>query len=163
MKPFARLNRFFGRFPLHLAVILMCLLWLLPTLGLFVTSFRTREAVRTSGWWMAFVPKSQTVGQPEYTKYCAACHGADGKKITAADLSKPTLVNQFPSAASLLLMLRKPVNNQPHLLNTPLPTVPTRGPQRTYADHHLHANPLRAGRKHRQTLHQQLRGCDCRL
>ncbi len=125
MKPFTRLNRFFSRFPLHLAVILMCVLWLIPTLGLFVTSFRTREAVRTTGWWHAFLPQAQTVGQPEYTKYCAACHGADGKKITAADLSSPTLVNQYPSAASLLLMLRKPVNNAPHLLNTPLPSAPT--------------------------------------
>jgi alpha-glucoside transport system permease protein len=125
MKPFARLNRFFSRFPLHLAVILMCVLWLLPTLGLFVTSFRSREAVRTSGWWNAFLPKTQTVGQLEYTKYCGSCHGPNGKTISAADISNPTLVNQFPSAASLLLMLRKPVSNAPHLLNTPLPTAPT--------------------------------------
>lgn len=125
MKPLEKLNHFFSRFPLHLAVILMCVLWILPTLGLFVTSFRTREAVRTTGWWMAFIPQSQSVGQPEYTKYCAECHGANGKKLPAADLSNPTLVNQYPSAASLLLMLRKPVNNAPHLLNTPLPTAPT--------------------------------------
>jgi alpha-glucoside transport system permease protein len=125
MKPLAKLNQFFSRLPLHLAVILMCVLWILPTLGLFVTSFRSREAVRTSGWWMAFVPQSQVIGKPEYTKYCAECHGADGKLLPNADLSKPTLVNQYPSAASMLLMLRKPVNNAPHLLKTPLPTAPT--------------------------------------
>jgi len=125
MKPFSRFNRFLSRLPLHAAVILMCVLWILPTLGLFVTSFRSREAVRTSGWWDVFVPQSQVVGKPEYSQYCASCHGPDGKKIIAADLSNPSLVNQFPSAASLLLMLRKPVNNAPHLLHTPLPTAPS--------------------------------------
>jgi alpha-glucoside transport system permease protein len=125
MKPFSRFNRFFSRVPLHLAVIIMCVLWIIPTLGLFVTSFRSRQAVSTTGWWETFLPQPQAVGKPQYTQYCAACHGANGKSISAADLSSPTLVNQYPSAASLLLMLRKPVNGGPHLLNTPLPTAPT--------------------------------------
>jgi alpha-glucoside transport system permease protein len=42
MNPLARFNRFFNKLPVHLAVILMCVLWIIPTLGLFVTSFRTR-------------------------------------------------------------------------------------------------------------------------
>lgn len=32
-------------------VIIICTLWLLPTLGLLVTSFRTSEAAGSSGWW----------------------------------------------------------------------------------------------------------------
>jgi alpha-glucoside transport system permease protein len=124
MKPFTRLNLFFKRLPLHLAVIIMCVLWLAPTLGLFVTSFRTREAVRTSGWWQVFLPQPKAVGQPEYTQYCAACHGVDGKTLTAADLSSPDLVNNFPSAASLLVMLRAPINRGPHLINPVLPSTP---------------------------------------
>lgn len=31
----------------------LALLWTLPTLGLLVTSFRTRDAAATSGWWTA--------------------------------------------------------------------------------------------------------------
>ena len=62
MKPLAKLNQFFGRFPLHLAVILMCVLWLIPTLGLFVTSFRSREAVRTTGWWHVFCRSLRALG-----------------------------------------------------------------------------------------------------
>ena len=46
MKPLARFNRFFSKLPLHLAVILMCVLWIIPTLGLFVTSFRSRAGRR---------------------------------------------------------------------------------------------------------------------
>lgn len=124
MNPLARLNRFLGKVPVHLAVILMCVLWIVPTLGLFVTSFRTRQAVNDSGWWTAFLPQSKPVGQTEYTQYCASCHGADGKTLPTANLADPNLANQYPSAASLLVMLRKPINGQPHLTNPPLPSAP---------------------------------------
>jgi alpha-glucoside transport system permease protein len=124
MNPLAKLNLLFRRLPVHLAVILMCVLWIAPTLGLFVTSFRTREAVRTTGWWTVFLPQPQAVGKPEYTQYCSACHGANGRSLPSADLSNPALVNKFPSASSLLIMLRQPVNGGPHLVNTPLPTNP---------------------------------------
>ena len=84
--PLKKFNQVFGKIPLHFAIIFMCLLWLIPTIGLFVSSFRTREDVRTTGWWMAFTSK-QVPGKVEYSTYCASCHGADGKKIPAADLS----------------------------------------------------------------------------
>ncbi len=35
------------------ALLTLCLAWLLPTIGLLVTSFRTREAAENSGWWTA--------------------------------------------------------------------------------------------------------------
>lgn len=37
----------------HLSVILLVLLWLFPTLGLFISSFRTADQISTSGWWSA--------------------------------------------------------------------------------------------------------------
>jgi alpha-glucoside transport system permease protein len=33
------------------SLVLVCFMWVVPTLGLFVTSFRTRDAVNSSGWW----------------------------------------------------------------------------------------------------------------
>lgn len=123
MRPLSALNRFFRKAPVNIAVILMCILWIIPTLGLFVTSFRTREAVRTTGWWTVLAGKPKVLGEPEYQTYCASCHGADGKAITAADLSDAGVVNQYPSASSLLVMLRQPINgNEVHLKETPLPT-----------------------------------------
>ena len=43
-----------ARGPLHVAIIGIALLWTVPTLALFVSSFRTRQDIFESGWWNAF-------------------------------------------------------------------------------------------------------------
>lgn len=48
------LSRFFRRIPLHLVLILIIAIWLVPTLGLLVSSFRPAPAISNSGWWEAF-------------------------------------------------------------------------------------------------------------
>lgn len=40
--------------PLHIALIGICLVWMVPTVGLIVSSFRPARAVGASGWWTAF-------------------------------------------------------------------------------------------------------------
>jgi alpha-glucoside transport system permease protein len=43
-----------ARVPLHAAIILLSLVWLLPTVALLVSSFRPERATSTTGWWTAF-------------------------------------------------------------------------------------------------------------
>ncbi len=40
---------------INLVVILLIVLWTIPTLGLFVSSFRDPQAINTSGWWTAVI------------------------------------------------------------------------------------------------------------
>jgi alpha-glucoside transport system permease protein len=42
-------------------VIVITLLWTVPTFGLFVNSFRKKEDANTTGWWQAFVHPSFTL------------------------------------------------------------------------------------------------------
>ncbi len=46
---------FLQRAPIRIAVIAICVLWTLPTLGLFVTSFRNPLDITSSGWWEALL------------------------------------------------------------------------------------------------------------
>ncbi|ENN88850.1 putative alpha-glucoside transport system transmembrane component of ABC transporter [Rhizobium freirei PRF 81] len=49
-----------ARLFVHGAVLLIVLLWLLPTLGIFVTALRGKDQIVVSGWWTAFAGSSRT-------------------------------------------------------------------------------------------------------
>ncbi len=126
MRPFARLNRLFSRLPVHLSLGVLVLLWIVPTLGVFVTSFRSREAVRTTGWWTVFLPQ-EVEGKVEYATYCEGCHGADGAGVPAADLSDPAVVKKFPRSNRLLAVLRRPLESgELHVQEPGLPEDPNK-------------------------------------
>ncbi|HEC91688.1 MAG TPA: carbohydrate ABC transporter permease, partial [Candidatus Atribacteria bacterium] len=40
--------------PLHLVIITIALIWMLPSVGLLITSFRPSADVAASGWWTVF-------------------------------------------------------------------------------------------------------------
>lgn len=45
-----------GRIPLHVTVGIVMALWLIPTLGLIVNSFRTVRDMTQAGWWTTLFP-----------------------------------------------------------------------------------------------------------
>jgi alpha-glucoside transport system permease protein len=51
-----RQGRGWSRFGLHAVVLGLMFLWVVPTLGLFVNSFRPASDVASSGWWNAIFP-----------------------------------------------------------------------------------------------------------
>jgi alpha-glucoside transport system permease protein len=44
------------RWGIHLTLVVLMVLWLLPTIGLLVNSFRSSADIATSGWWTALFP-----------------------------------------------------------------------------------------------------------
>jgi alpha-glucoside transport system permease protein len=50
----ARLVRFISRSPVHIALLAISVLWLVPTVGLAITSFRPRDEIQATGWWTTF-------------------------------------------------------------------------------------------------------------
>ncbi len=45
----------------HISVFLLVALWLFPTVGLFVSSFRTTDQIVTGGWWKSLFPSEQNL------------------------------------------------------------------------------------------------------
>ncbi len=65
MSAYGRLRKCMGRIPLHVTVLLIVALWLIPTLGLLVTSFRPYPEILSSGWWNVLLHPA------EWTKFTA--------------------------------------------------------------------------------------------
>lgn len=59
-----------GRGVLHLTLILIAVIWLAPSFGLAVTSFRPRPDIASSGWWTAFGSLNFTI--QNYTEVLGA-------------------------------------------------------------------------------------------
>jgi alpha-glucoside transport system permease protein len=49
-----RTNVSVGKIMVYIVMILITVLWVIPTLGLLVSSFRPGDDVKTSGWWSVF-------------------------------------------------------------------------------------------------------------
>jgi alpha-glucoside transport system permease protein len=50
-----RILRFLNKTPIHIALGVIALIWLAPTIGLLVTSFRPRSDIQVTGWWESFL------------------------------------------------------------------------------------------------------------
>ena len=66
----------------QISVAALVLLWLFPTVGLFVSSFRTADQISSSGWWAALFPAEQNevyrTSDPDETRV------ADGDLFTVS-------------------------------------------------------------------------------
>lgn len=114
-----RINKIFAAVPTNVIIILICLIWLIPTVGLMVTSLRPFQDVNDGGWWTVFSPPK---GEAEYRASCAACHGQDGRKLPAANLADPATIQEYPRSIQLLAMLKDTIQDKPHMGNTPVPS-----------------------------------------
>jgi len=54
-----RVGRVRGHITLHTVVILLMVIWAIPTIGLLINSFRPAAEQTASGWWTAFFPPYQ--------------------------------------------------------------------------------------------------------
>ncbi len=49
-----------SRYGVHIAVLVLVVLWTIPTLGILVSSLRDKDQIIASGWWNSFSSSSQT-------------------------------------------------------------------------------------------------------
>jgi len=65
-----------SRVAINLTVLFLIVIWTLPTVGLFITSFRSKDAIQTSGWWTVFGQLGS--GQFTLDNYDQVLFGGDG-------------------------------------------------------------------------------------
>ena len=106
------------RWPVHLVLIGLCIVWLTPAIGLLVTSLRPVQDVNTTGWWTIASPPQ---GAQAYGSSCASCHGSDGKTLAAANLSDAQVVQNYRRSLALLASLKRDIDGQPHMGTLPVP------------------------------------------
>jgi alpha-glucoside transport system permease protein len=58
----ARIIGFITRTPVHLALLAIAVVWLVPTVGLAITSFRPRSEIQSSSWWSSLLDFHFTIG-----------------------------------------------------------------------------------------------------
>jgi alpha-glucoside transport system permease protein len=46
-----RIKHLISKIPTHIILIGICVIWLLPAIGLLVTSFRPFQDINETGWW----------------------------------------------------------------------------------------------------------------
>jgi len=68
----ARILRALAKTPLQILLVVIGLLWLVPTIGLFVTSIVPQSAITTAGWWKIFAHPSLAT----FSNYSALFHNA---------------------------------------------------------------------------------------
>lgn len=118
MKNTSRFLQWIKGLPVHIILIGLCAIWLLPSIGLLVTSFRPVQDINETGWWTSLSPVK---GYEEFQSYCASCHGEDGTQISAANLTDPELVQNYRRSFALLSSLTREIDGEIHIGTIPVP------------------------------------------
>jgi alpha-glucoside transport system permease protein len=92
-------------------LLMLCLLWLVPTIGVVVTSFRTLDAVNSSGWWTVI---TSPLDLTQYTldNYRQAWTGGmansflNSMAVTLPAIAIPILVAGFAAYAFAFMRFR---------------------------------------------------------
>jgi alpha-glucoside transport system permease protein len=56
-----RIVEFISRTPVHIVLVAVALIWLVPSVGLLITSVRPRPDIASSGWWETFSTLNFTI------------------------------------------------------------------------------------------------------
>jgi alpha-glucoside transport system permease protein len=78
-------SEFVRRTPVRIAVIAICLVWALPTIGLLVSSIRDPQEITRSGWWDALL-RPWDLGQWTLQNY---------RTVLEADAMAPAFLNSL--------------------------------------------------------------------
>ena len=120
-----RIVEFISKAPVHIALIFLAVIWLVPSVGLLITSFRTRSDIANTGWWESLSTLNFTLDN-----YDQVLNGADmgSSFVNSLLISVPaTIIPLFLGAlaAFALSWIRFPFRDTIFLAIVALMVVPT--------------------------------------
>ncbi|MBB6507697.1 alpha-glucoside transport system permease protein [Rhizobium soli] len=84
------------RLILHASVLIICIIWLIPTLGILVTSFRDAGQITSSGWWTALTGAAETsaarLGDPASARQDGPNYNISGSVFDGGDVKSGSVV-----------------------------------------------------------------------
>ncbi|WP_370326887.1 carbohydrate ABC transporter permease [Euzebya sp.] len=87
------------RWPVKVAVLLIVILWLIPTLGLLINSFRVRGEIESSGWWTANPFDTAQWTLAHYREVLSASRGFGNAFLNSLAVSVPAVAIPLGVAA----------------------------------------------------------------
>jgi len=95
-----RLRRFFSGVPVRVVVLLIALVWTLPSAGLLVSSLRPPNDIVSSGWWTVFThPFEASVWTIENYVQVLTSHGLANAFLNSVLVTVPSVVIPITIAA----------------------------------------------------------------
>ena len=119
-----RLSRIAGRSPTHIILGLIALLWLVPSIGLLITSFRPSADMRSTGWWTVLFEPRFTLANYERVISAEDMGGAFINSIFITVPSKILPVVIASMAAFALAWVRFPFRDTVFLIIVAMLMVP---------------------------------------
>ncbi len=119
-----RLAQFFSKSPVHIILGLIALVWLVPTIGLLITSFRPSADMRATGWWTVLFEPRFTLDSYERVISAEGMGGAflNSLFITIPSTILPLVIASM--AAFALAWVRFPFRDTTFLLIVAMLMVP---------------------------------------
>jgi alpha-glucoside transport system permease protein len=95
-----RIRKWFSGAPVRIAVVVIALLWTLPTAGLLVSSLRPADNIKTTGWWSALThPFEQSQWTVENYEQVLTSDGMGNAFLNSLIVTIPAVVIPITIAA----------------------------------------------------------------
>ena len=119
-----RVSGFISRSPIHIVLGLIGLIWLLPSVGLLITSFRPSSDMRATGWWTVITDPNFTLANYQRVVEAEGMAGAflNSVFITVPSTLIPLVIASL--AAFALAWIKFPLRDTIFLVIVGLMMVP---------------------------------------
>ncbi len=92
-------SRLFARWPIKLAILIIVIVWVVPTVGVLISSFRPGGLVNANGWWTVFTSPADNTWTFENYRTVLSSEGFGNAFLNSLSVTIPATVIPITIAA----------------------------------------------------------------